>query len=146
MSSFASTTSCSPFFIRELRDLARFLGELGMSSEMINMTVAARAGLPVAPVDPKSPIFVWEKGEGDEAPAPEAQPRSLDERREVVLQKPERLSIGRLICKIKDDLLSSTTAESVGVDFEITTDCYGELDKTQKIGLHLQFRQPKASK
>ena len=93
MSSFASTTSCSPFFIRELRDLARFLGELGMSSEMINMTVAARAGLPVAPVDPKSPIFVWEKGEGDEAPAPEAQPRSLDERREAVLRAIEGLDV-----------------------------------------------------
>ena len=97
MSSFASTTSCSPFFIRELRDLARFLGELGMSSEMINMTVAARAGLPVAPVDPKSPIFVWEKGEGDEAPAPEAQPRSLDERREAVLRAIEGLDMAGIV-------------------------------------------------
>ena len=86
MSSYASTTSCSPFFIRELRDLARFLDELGMSQEMINMTVAARAGLPIEPVDPKSPIFVWEKGgEEEEAPAPDAQPRSLDECREAVL-------------------------------------------------------------
>lgn len=97
MSSFASTTSCSPFFIRELRDLARFLDELGMSSEMINMTVAARAGLPVAPVDPKSPIFVWEKGEGDEAPAPEAQPRSLDERREAVLRAIEGVGVADII-------------------------------------------------
>mgnify|MGYP006973133718 CR=1 FL=1 len=97
MSSFASTTSCSPFFIRELRDLARFLDELGMSSEMINMTVAARAGLPVAPVDPKSPIFMWEKGEGDEAPAPEAQPRSLDERREAVLRAIEGMGVADII-------------------------------------------------
>lgn len=132
-------------FAKELRQIAEILETRGMSAELINMTLAARAGLPVAPIDPKSPIFVW-VGEQAEVPAPEAQPRSLDERREAVLQKPERLSIGRLICKIKDDLLSSTTAESVDVDFEITTDCYGELDKTQKIGLHLQFRQPKASK
>ena len=110
------------------------------------MTVAARAGLPMEPVDPKSPIFVWEKGEECEVSAPEAQPCSLDERREAVFQEPERLSIGGLICKIRDDLLSSTTAEGVDVDFEITTNCYGELDKTQKIGLRLQFRQQKASK
>lgn len=94
MSSYASTTSCSPFFIRELRDLARFLDELGMSSEMINMTVAARAGLPVAPVDPKSPVFVWEKGE---FPAPEAQPRSLDERREAVLQAIKGMGVADII-------------------------------------------------
>mgnify|MGYP003280624181 FL=1 len=94
MSSYASTTSCSPFFIRGLRDLARFLDELGMSSEMINMTVAARAGLPVAPVDPKSPVFVWEKGE---FPSPEAQPRSLDERRESVLQAIEGMGVADII-------------------------------------------------
>lgn len=111
MSSFASTTSCSPFFIRELRDLARFLGELGMSSEMINMTVAARAGLPVAPVDPKSPIFVWEKGEGDEAPAPEAQPRSLDECREAVLREVVGLEFDK-IAHVLSSALNIALAQS----------------------------------
>lgn len=82
MSSLANAKSWSPFFIRELQELAQFLDDLGMSQEMINMTVAARAGLPIEPVDPKSPVFVWEK---EEAPAPEAQPRSLDECREAVL-------------------------------------------------------------
>lgn len=82
MSSLANAKSWSPFFIRELQELAQFLDDLGMSQEMINMTVAARAGLPIEPVDPKSPVFVWEK---EEAPAPETQPRSLDECREAVL-------------------------------------------------------------
>lgn len=131
---------------KELRQIAEILEARGMSAELINMTLAARAGLPVAPVDPKSPIFVWEKGEECEVSAPEAQPCSLDERRKAVFLEPERLTIGGLICKIRDDLLSSTTAEGVDVDFEITTNCYGELDKTQKIGLRLQFRQQKASK
>ena len=58
------------------------------------MTLAARAGLPVAPVDPKSPVFVWEK---DEAPAPEAQPRSLDERREAVLQAIKGMGVADII-------------------------------------------------
>ena len=74
-------------FAKELRQIAEILEARGMSAELINMTLASRAGLPVAPVDPKSPIFMWEKGEGDEAPAPEAQPRSLDERREAVLRE-----------------------------------------------------------
>ena len=65
-----------------------------MSAEMINMTLAARAGLPVAPVDPKSPVFVWEK---EEAPAPEAQPRSLDERREAVLRAIEGLDMAGIV-------------------------------------------------
>lgn len=93
MSSLANARSWSPFFIRELQELARFLDDLGMSQEMINMTVAARAGLPIEPVDPKSPIFVWEKGEEGKVPAPEAQPRSLDERREAVLQAIEGMDI-----------------------------------------------------
>ena len=87
MSRRADTNSWSPFFIRELQELARFLDDLGMSQEMINMIVAARAGLPIEPVDPKSPIFVWEKGEEGKVSAPEAQPRSLDERREAVLRE-----------------------------------------------------------
>lgn len=57
------------------------------------MTVAARAGLPVEPVDPKSPIFVWKKGEECEVSAPEAQPRSLNERREAVFQAIEGLNV-----------------------------------------------------
>lgn len=65
-----------------------------MSAEMINMTLAARAGLPVAPVDPKSPVFVWEKGE---FPAPEAQPRSLDERREAVLRAIEGMDMAGIV-------------------------------------------------
>lgn len=75
---------------KELRQVAEILEARGMSAEMINMTLAARAGLPVAPVDPKSPVFVWEK---EEAPAPEAQPRSLDERREAVLRAIEGLDV-----------------------------------------------------
>ena len=93
MSRRADTNSWSPFFIRELQELASFLDDLGMSQEMINMTVAARAGLPIEPVDPKSPIFVWEKGEEGKVPAPEAQPRSLDERREAVLQAIEDMDV-----------------------------------------------------
>ena len=75
---------------KELRQIAEILEARGMSAELINMTLAARAGLPVAPVDPKSPVFVWEK---EEAPAPEAQPRSLDERREAVLRAIEGLDV-----------------------------------------------------
>ena len=75
---------------KELRQVAEILEARGMSAEMINITLAARAGLPVAPVDPKSPVFVWEK---EEAPAPEAQPRSLDERREAVLRAIEGLDV-----------------------------------------------------
>ena len=75
---------------KELRQVAEILETRRMSAELINMTLAAHAGLPVAPVDPKSPIFAWEK---DEAPAPEAQPRSLDERREAVLQAIEGLDV-----------------------------------------------------
>ena len=56
---------------KELRQVAEILEARGMSAEMINMTLAARAGLPVAPVDPKSPVFVWEK---EEAPAPAPEP------------------------------------------------------------------------
>lgn len=97
MSRRADTNSWSPFFIRELQELARFLDDLGMSQEMINMTVAARAGLPIEPVDPKSPIFVWEKGEEGKVPAPEAQPRSLDERREAVLQAIEGMDISGIV-------------------------------------------------
>lgn len=93
MSSLANARSWSPFFIRELQELARFLDDLGMSQEMINVTVAARAGLPIEPVDPKSPIFVWEKGEEGKVPAPEAQPRSLDERREAVLRAIEGMDV-----------------------------------------------------
>ena len=77
---------------KELRQVAEILEARGMSAEMINMTLAARAGLPVAPVDPKSPAFVWE-GAQEEAPAPEAQPRSLDERREAVLRAIEGLDV-----------------------------------------------------
>ena len=94
MSSLANAKPWSPFFIRELQELAQFLDDLGMSQELINMTLAARAGLPVAPVDPKSPVFVWEK---DEAPAPEAQPRSLDERREAVLQAIKGMGVADII-------------------------------------------------
>ena len=94
MSSLANAKPWSPFFIRELQELAQFLDDLGMSQELINMTLAARAGLPVAPVDPKSPVFVWEK---DEAPAPEAQPRSLDERREAVLQAIKVMGVADII-------------------------------------------------
>lgn len=94
MSSLANAKSWSLFFIRELQELAQFLDDLGMSQELINMTLAARAGLPVAPVDPKSPVFVWEK---DEAPAPEAQPRSLDERREAVLQAIKGMGVADII-------------------------------------------------
>lgn len=93
MSRCADTNSWSPFFVENLRQLAHFLDDLGMSQEMINMTVAARAGLPIEPVDPKSPIFVWEKGEKGKVPAPEAQSRSLDERREVVLQAIEGMDV-----------------------------------------------------
>lgn len=71
-------------FTKELRQIAEILEAKGMSAELINMTLAARAGLPVAPVDPKSPAFVWVE-EQAETPAPEAQPRSLDECREAVL-------------------------------------------------------------
>lgn len=84
-------------FAKELRQVAEILETRGVSAELINMTVAARAGLPVAPVDPKSPIFMWEKGEGNEAPAPEAQPRSLDERREAVLQAIEGMGVADII-------------------------------------------------
>ena len=88
-----NTNSLSPFFVENLRELARFLGELGMSQEIINMTVAARAGLPVEPIDPKSPIFVWKKDEEGEASTPEAQPRSLNERRKAVFQAIEGLDV-----------------------------------------------------
>ena len=81
---------------KELRQVAEILEARGMSAEMINMTLAARAGLPVAPVDPKSPAFVWE-GAQEEAPAPEAQPRSLDERREAVLQAIEGMDVAGII-------------------------------------------------
>lgn len=79
---------------KELRQVAEILEARGMSAELLNMTLAAHAGLPVAPVDPKSPIFVWEK---EEAPAPEAQPRSLDERREAVLQAIEGMDVAGII-------------------------------------------------
>ncbi|WP_302538848.1 hypothetical protein [Bilophila wadsworthia] len=78
---------------KELRQIAEILEARGMSAELINMTLAARAGLPVAPVDPKSPIFVWEKGEECKVSAPEAQPRSLNERREAVFQAIEGLDV-----------------------------------------------------
>ena len=79
---------------KELRQVAEILEARGMSAELINMTLAARAGLPVAPVDPKSPVFVWEKGE---FPAPEAQPRSLDERREAVLRAIEGMDMAGIV-------------------------------------------------
>ena len=81
---------------KELRQVAEILEARGMSAEMINMTLAARAGLPVAPVDPKSPAFVWE-GAQEEAPAPEAQPRSLDERREAVLRAIEGMDMAGIV-------------------------------------------------
>ena len=93
MRSLNSTNSLSPFFVENLRELARFLGDLGMSQEIINMTVAARAGLPVEPIDPKSPIFVWKKDEEGEVSTPEAQPHSLNERREAVFQAIEGLDV-----------------------------------------------------
>ncbi len=46
-------------FARELAQVAEILKEQGMPQELINMTLAAHAGLPIAPVDPKSPIFEW---------------------------------------------------------------------------------------
>lgn len=46
-------------FARELAQVAEILKGQGMPQELINMTLAARAGLPVAAVDPKSPIFEW---------------------------------------------------------------------------------------
>lgn len=81
---------------KELRQVAEILETRRMSAELINMTLAAHAGLPVAPVDPKSPVFVWE-GAQEEAPAPEAQPRSLDERREAVLQAIKGMGVADII-------------------------------------------------
>lgn len=46
-------------FARELAQIAEILKEQGMSQEMINMTLAAHAGLPIAQVDPKSSLFKW---------------------------------------------------------------------------------------
>ena len=46
-------------FARELAQVAEILKGQRMPQELINMTLAARAGLPVAPVDSKSPIFEW---------------------------------------------------------------------------------------
>lgn len=81
---------------KELRQVAAILETRRMSAELINMTLAAHAGLPIAPVDPKSPVFVWE-GAQEEAPAPEAQPRSLDERREAVLQAIKGMGVADII-------------------------------------------------
>ena len=83
-------------FAKELRQVAEILETRGVSAELINMTLAARAGLPVASIDPKSPIFVW-AGEQAEAPAPEAQPRTLDGRREAVLQAIEGMGVADII-------------------------------------------------
>lgn len=83
-------------FAKELRQVAEILETRGVSAELINMTLAARAGLLVAPIDPKSPIFVW-VGEQAEAPAPEAQPRTLDGRREAVLQAIEGMGVADII-------------------------------------------------
>lgn len=71
-------------FARELAQVAEILKEQGMPQDLINMTLAAHAGLSISPVDPKSPVFEWVE-EQAETPAPEAQPRSLDECREAVL-------------------------------------------------------------
>lgn len=46
-------------FAKELRQIAEILEVRGVSTELINMTLASRAGLPIEPIDPKSPIFVW---------------------------------------------------------------------------------------
>ena len=81
---------------KELRQVAEILETRGMSAELINMTLAARAGLPVMPVDPKSPAFAWE-GAQEEAPAPEAQSRSLIECREAVLQAIEGMGVADII-------------------------------------------------
>lgn len=83
-------------FAKELRQVAEILEARSVSAELINMTLAARVGLPVAPVDPKSPVFVWE-GAQEGAPAPAAQPRSLDERREAVLQAIEGLDMAGIV-------------------------------------------------
>lgn len=77
---------------KELRQIAEILEARDVSAEMINMTLAARAGLPVAPVDPKSPIFVW-VDEQAENPAPEAQPSTLNERRDAVLRAIEGMDV-----------------------------------------------------
>lgn len=81
---------------KELRQIAEILEARGMSAELINMTLAAHAGLPVTPVDPKSPAFVWE-GAQEEPPAPEAQPRSLDKRREAVLRAIEGMDMAGIV-------------------------------------------------
>lgn len=96
MSRYIDTIPGETPLAKELRQVAEILETRRMSAELINMTLAAHAGLPVAPVDPKSPVFVWE-GAQEEAPAPEAQPRSLDERREAVLQAIKGMGVADII-------------------------------------------------
>ena len=97
-------------FTKELRQIAEILEAKGMSAELINMTLAARAGLPVAPVDPKSPAFVWVE-EQAETPAPEAQPHSLDERREAVLREMVGLEFDK-IAHVLSSALNIALAQS----------------------------------
>lgn len=124
---------------KELRQIAEILEARDVSAEMINMTLAARAGLPVAPVDPKSPIFVWvDDGEEGETPSSEKRFDGNDGH--------DQVTPGEFIHIVKRDLLNHTSAESVEASFALSLNRQGKLNKKQKINLHLLFRQPKASK
>lgn len=75
-----------PQFAEGLYEIGELLRKNHMPQDIINMTLAARCGLSMRPVDPMSPVYEWAEKETVEDPAPEAQPRSLDECREAVLR------------------------------------------------------------
>lgn len=72
--------------VTRMAEIASILRENHMPQEMINLILASRTGLPMRSVDPMSPVYEWAEKETVEDPAPEAQPRSLDECREAVLR------------------------------------------------------------
>lgn len=109
MSEYRVTSTPQPV-AEELRQIAQVLKANAMPQEMINMVLATHAGLPVASVDPRSSMFVWVE-EQVETPAPEAQPRSLDERREAVLREVVGLEFDK-IAHVLSSALNIALAQS----------------------------------
>lgn len=109
MSEYRVTSTPHPV-AEELRQIAQVLKANAMPQEMINMVLATHAGLPVASVDPRSSMFVWVE-EQVETPAPEAQPHSLDERREAVLREMVGLEFDK-IAHVLSSALNIALAQS----------------------------------